>query len=132
MCLLNSVISHNGLKRVFKNQTVLSKMSPLCRTERVKAKSSKFFLQEAVLGRRLLQVGGCKCRRNCDARGSRPPDFDRNQKKTCYIKISWSQWISLLYRRVQKMKQIKPDHCNRYQNNCTKNAIEWHWSHTSE
>ena len=29
-------------------------------------------------------------------------------------------WISLLYRRVQKMEQIKPDHCDRYQNNRTK------------
>ena len=48
-------------------------MSPLCCSERVKAKSSiVFFLQEAVLGRRLLQVGGCKCRRNRDARGNRP------------------------------------------------------------
>ena len=42
------------------------------------------------------------------------------------------QWISLLYGRVQKIEQIKPDHCDRYQNNCTKNAIEWHWSPTSE
>ena len=68
------VINHKiELKRVFKNQTVLSKMSPLCWSERAKAKSSKFFfLQEAVLGRRLLQVGGCKCRRKCDARGNRP------------------------------------------------------------
>lgn len=31
------------MKRVFKNQTVLSKMSPLCWSERAKAKSSKFF-----------------------------------------------------------------------------------------
>ena len=69
------------LKRVFKNQTVLSKMSPLCCSERVKAKSSKFFLQEAVLGRRLLQVGGCKCRRNRDARGNRPLRFWQESKE---------------------------------------------------
>ena len=31
-----------------------------------------------------------------------------------------TQWISLLYRRVQKIEQIKPDHCDRYQNNRTK------------
>ena len=31
-----------------------------------------------------------------------------------------SQWISLLYRRVQKIDEIEPDHCDRYQNNCTK------------
>ena len=43
-----------------------------------------------------------------------------------------AQWISLLYRRLQKIEQIEPDHCDRYQNNRTKNAIEWHWSPTSE
>ena len=43
-----------------------------------------------------------------------------------------AQWISLLYRRLQKIEQIEPDHCDRYQNNHIKNAIEWHWSHTSE
>ena len=37
-----------------------------------------------------------------------------------------SQWISLLYRRLQKIEQIKPDHCDRYQNNRIKNATEWH------
>ena len=31
-----------------------------------------------------------------------------------------TQWISLLYRRVQKIEQIEPDHCDRYQNNSTK------------
>ena len=43
-----------------------------------------------------------------------------------------TQWISLLNRRVQKIEQIEPDHCDRYQINPTKNAIEWHWSPTSE
>ena len=47
-------------------------------------------------------------------------------------KVSLAQWISLLYRRVQKIEQIEPDHCDRYQNNHIKNAIEWHWSPTSE
>ena len=28
-----------------------------------------------------------------------------------------AQWISLLYRRLQKIEQIYPDHCDRYQNN---------------
>ena len=42
------------------------------------------------------------------------------------------QWISLLYRRLQILEQIKSDHCDRYQNKRTKNAIEWHWSHTSK
>ena len=28
-----------------------------------------------------------------------------------------TQWISLLYRRLQKIEQIEPDHCDRYQNN---------------
>ena len=27
------------------------------------------------------------------------------------------QWISLLHRWVQKIEQIEPDHCDRYQNN---------------
>ena len=31
-----------------------------------------------------------------------------------------SQWISLLYRRVQKIDEIEPDHCDRYQNNHNK------------
>ena len=43
-----------------------------------------------------------------------------------------SQWISLLYRRVQKIEQIQPDHCDIHQKNHNKNEIEWHWSHTSE
>ena len=30
---------------------------------------------------------------------------------------AWAQWISLLNRRVQKIEQIKPDHCDRYQKN---------------
>ena len=46
--------------------------------------------------------------------------------------VNRSQWISLQYRRVQKIEQIKPDHCDKYQKNRTKNAIEWHWSHTLE
>ena len=49
-----------------------------------------------------------------------------------WLKGGAAQWISLLYRRVQEIEQIEPDHCDRYQNNRTKNAIEWHWSHTSE
>ena len=36
------------------------------------------------------------------------------------VKSGSTQWISLLYRRVQKIEQIN------------KNAIEWHWSPTSE
>ena len=32
-----------------------------------------------------------------------------------------TQWITLLYRRVQKIEQIEPDHCDRYQNNRNKN-----------
>ena len=43
-----------------------------------------------------------------------------------------THWISLLYRRLQKIEQIEPDHCDGYQNNYIKNAIEWHWSHTLE
>ena len=31
-----------------------------------------------------------------------------------------TQLISLLYRRVQKVEQIEPYHCDRYQNNHTK------------
>ena len=31
--------------------------------------------------------------------------------------LGGSQWISLLYRRLQKIEQIEPDHCDRYQNN---------------
>ena len=37
-----------------------------------------------------------------------------------------SQWISLLYRRLQKIEQIKSDHCDGYQNGGIKNAFEWH------
>ena len=47
-----------------------------------------------------------------------------------YVQIT--QWISLLYRRVQKIEQIKPDHCDRIKTTALKNVIEWHWSHTSE
>ena len=43
-----------------------------------------------------------------------------------------AQWIALLKRRVQKIEQNKPDHCDIYQKNHNKNAIEWHWSHTSD
>ena len=49
-----------------------------------------------------------------------------------YFLFNVPQWISLLYRRVQKIEQIQSDHCDRSQNNCTKNAIEWHCSPTSE
>ena len=35
-----------------------------------------------------------------------------------------AQWISLLYRWLQKIEQIEPDHCDRYQKNYIKNAIE--------
>ena len=44
-----------------------------------------------------------------------------------FFQVRMTQWISLLYRRVQKIEQIQPDHCDRYQKN-----TEWHWSHTSE
>ena len=53
----------------------------------------------------------------------------QNTKCSAFVMISNSemseidlitQWISLLYRRVQKIEQIKPDHCDRYQNNRTK------------
>ena len=44
----------------------------------------------------------------------------------------YTQWISLLYRRVQKIDEIQPDHCDIYQKNHNKNAIEWHWTHTSD
>ena len=33
-----------------------------------------------------------------------------------------AQWIFLLYRRLQKIEQVKPDHCDRYQNNRNKNC----------
>ena len=33
------------------------------------------------------------------------------------VEKSGPQWISLLYRRLQKIEQIKPDHCDRYQKN---------------
>ena len=33
-----------------------------------------------------------------------------------------TQWIFLLYRRLQKIEQVKPDHCDRYQNNRNKNC----------
>ena len=38
----------------------------------------------------------------------------------------------LYYIRVQKIDEIEPDHCDGYQNNRTKNAIECYWSPTSE
>ena len=42
-------------------------------------------------------------------------------KDVLYVmKLFKTQWMSLLYRRVQKIEQIEPDHCDRYQNNCTK------------
>ena len=48
------------------------------------------------------------------------------------INSNVTQWIFLLHRQVQKLELIKPDHWDRYQNNHIKNAIDWHWSHTSE
>ena len=36
--------------------------------------------------------------------------------------FSHTHWISLLYRRVQKIEQIEPDHCDISQNNGTKNC----------
>ena len=36
------------------------------------------------------------------------------------LNLYLAQWISLLYRRVQKIDEIEPDHCDRYQNNRTK------------
>ena len=55
------------------------------------------------------------------------------QKKSNKTRKPFStQWISLLYRRVQKIEQIKPDYCKDIKKTALKNAIEWHWSHTSE
>ena len=42
------------------------------------------------------------------------------KKQKTILLIYTTLWISLLFRRVQKIKQIEPDHCDRYQNNCTK------------
>ena len=39
-----------------------------------------------------------------------------------FLRISIPQWIFLLYRRLQKIEQVEPDHCDRYQNNCNKNC----------
>ena len=46
-----------------------------------------------------------------------------------YLKIQWTifchivaQRIFLLYRRLQKIEQVEPDHCDRYQNNRNKNC----------
>ena len=36
------------------------------------------------------------------------------------LRFGLAQWISLLYRQVQKTEQIQPDHCDRYQKNRTK------------
>ena len=74
MCLLNSVKSSRT--RLF-----YQKSHRCAEVRELRPRAQSFFLQEAVLGRRLLQVGSYKCRRNCDARGNRPPDFDRNQRK---------------------------------------------------
>ena len=45
-------------------------------------------------------------------------------KKVLFLKIillgHCTQWITLQYRRLQKIEQIEPDHCDRYQNNRTK------------
>ena len=46
--------------------------------------------------------------------------FETFSLKIAESKILLSQWISLLYRRVQKIEQIKQGHCDRYQNNHTK------------
>ena len=35
-------------------------------------------------------------------------------------KTNLAQWISLLYRRVQKIDEIQPDHCDIYQKNHNK------------
>ena len=38
------------------------------------------------------------------------------------FRVPTTQWIFLLYRRLQKIEQVKPDHCDRYQNNRNKNC----------
>ena len=38
------------------------------------------------------------------------------------LKFDRTQWIFLLYRWLQKIEQVKPDHCDRYQNNRNKNC----------
>ena len=47
------------------------------------------------------------------------------------ICLKWhgTQWISLLYRRVQKMEQTTVIDIK---TTALKNAIEWYWSHTSD
>ena len=37
-----------------------------------------------------------------------------------YVHVYYAQWISLLCRRVQKIEQIQPDHCDIYQKNHNK------------
>ena len=38
------------------------------------------------------------------------------------FEVHFSQWISLLYRRLQKIEQIEPDHFDRYQKNQIKKS----------
>ena len=43
-----------------------------------------------------------------------------------------TQWISLLYRQVQKWNRSSQTTVIDIKTTALKNSIEWHWSHTSE
>ena len=47
---------------------------------------------------------------------------DVADRKRCNTRLlgNNAQWIFLLYRRVQKIDEIEPDHCKIYQNNRNK------------
>ena len=44
----------------------------------------------------------------------RPVPQQHSGKGQLISKCPFAQWISLVYRRVQKIEQIEPDHCDRY------------------
>ena len=69
----------------------------------------------------LSQWSGLICSIFCNRLYSK--DIHCDLPATPILKIQYfplTQWISLLNRRVQKIEQIEPDHCDRYQNNSNK------------
>ena len=81
----------------FKNQTVLSKMSPLCRTERAKAKSSKFFCKKQFWDEGCCKLAAASAVGIVTQGAISPSRFWQESKETCSIKKTldyyWSTWI---------------------------------------
>ena len=86
---LDSVILTSLRESVFKNQTVVTKMLSLCRTVRAKAKAQKFFCKKQFWDEGCCKLAAASAVGIVTQGAIAPSDFDRNQRKTCSIKIPW-------------------------------------------